>query len=49
MAFERASSDPANMGGLPCSRGLRIPVGAVVGQLAAGRTHDDFRPEVRAT
>jgi uncharacterized protein (DUF433 family) len=27
------------MGGLPCIRGLRIPVSTVIGQLAAGRTH----------
>ena len=28
------------MGGLPCIRGLRIPVSTVIGQLAAGRTHE---------
>ena len=29
------------MGGLPCIRGLRVTVSAVVGQLAAGRDTDD--------
>jgi uncharacterized protein (DUF433 family) len=38
VAFERISIDYEKMGGLPCIRDLRIPVGTVVGQLAAGRT-----------
>lgn len=38
MAFERITIDHAKMGGLPCIRDLRIPVSAVLGQLAAGRT-----------
>lgn len=29
------------MGGLPCIRGMRITVSAVVGQLAAGRSVDE--------
>ena len=29
------------MGGLPCIRGLRVTVSAVVGQLAAGRSVED--------
>lgn len=37
MAFERITIDHEKMGGLPCIRDLRIPVGAVLGQLAAGR------------
>jgi len=41
MAFERITVDPGRMGGLPCIRGLRVTVSAVVGQLAAGRTIDD--------
>jgi uncharacterized protein (DUF433 family) len=36
--FERITIDPAQMRGVPCIRGLRIPVAAVLGQLAAGRT-----------
>lgn len=37
MAFERITIDHEKMGGLPCIRHLRIPVGTVLGQLAAGR------------
>ncbi|MBW3613827.1 MAG: DUF433 domain-containing protein [Actinobacteria bacterium] len=39
MRFERITINPMQMGGLPCIRGLRIPVTTIVGQLAAGRTH----------
>lgn len=38
MSFERISVDPARMQGLPCIRGTRVTVSAVLGQLAAGRT-----------
>ncbi len=38
MTFERITINPNRMGGLPCIRGLRIPVTTVIGQLAAGRT-----------
>jgi uncharacterized protein (DUF433 family) len=38
MEFERITIDPATMRGVPCIRGLRIPVATVIGQLAAGRT-----------
>jgi uncharacterized protein (DUF433 family) len=41
MAFERISVDPGQMGGLPCIRGMRVTVSALVGQLAAGRTLDE--------
>ncbi|WP_322760924.1 DUF433 domain-containing protein [Frankia sp. Cr2] len=41
MTFERISVDPAQMGGLPCIRGMRVTVSAVVGQLAAGRSAED--------
>lgn len=41
MAFERITVNPDQMGGLPCIRGMRVTVSAVVGQLAAGRTVDD--------
>ncbi|MDN5750373.1 MAG: DUF433 domain-containing protein [Pseudonocardia sp.] len=37
MAFERISISHERMGGLPCIRGLRIPVSTILGQLAAGR------------
>ncbi|HZS23278.1 MAG TPA: DUF433 domain-containing protein [Pseudonocardiaceae bacterium] len=42
MAFERITIDHAKMGGLPCIRGLRIPVSTVLGQLAAGRTESEI-------
>jgi uncharacterized protein (DUF433 family) len=41
MAFERITVDPGQMGGLPCIRGMRVTVSAVVGQLAAGRSIDE--------
>ena len=42
MEFERITIDPAKMRGLPCIRGLRIPVATVLGQLAAGRSVDEI-------
>jgi len=33
------------MGGLPCIRGMRVTVSAVVGQLAAGRTIHEVRAD----
>lgn len=42
MKFERITINPKQMGGLPCIRGLRIPVTTVLGQLAAGRTHEQI-------
>lgn len=36
MKFERITVNPAQMGGVPCIRGLRIPVAMVVGMLADG-------------
>ena len=34
MTFTRITVDPAQLGGVPCIRGLRIPVAAVVGMVA---------------
>lgn len=52
MTFERITINPNQVGGLPCIRGLRIPVTTVIGQLAAGRTHaeilEDF-PDLEET
>lgn len=42
MAFERITVDPARMRGLPCIRGTRVTVSAVLGQLAAGQAIDDL-------
>jgi uncharacterized protein (DUF433 family) len=41
MAFERISVDPKQMGGVPCIRGMRIPVVTVISQLAAGRSEQE--------
>ena len=38
MRFERITANPAQMGGVPCVRGLRIPVATVVGLVAQGMT-----------
>lgn len=38
MRFDRISIEPAQMGGVPCIRGLRIPVATVVGLVAQGMT-----------
>lgn len=40
VAYERITSDPHRMGGLPCIRDLRVTVGMVLGQLAGGATVD---------
>jgi uncharacterized protein (DUF433 family) len=34
--FIRITVDPHQMGGLPCNRGLRIPVATVVGMVGEG-------------
>jgi hypothetical protein len=38
MAFERITTDPEVLGGVPCIRGLRVPVATVVGMVADGMT-----------
>jgi uncharacterized protein (DUF433 family) len=38
MAFERITVDPDVMGGMPCIRGLRIPVATIVAMVADGMT-----------
>lgn len=38
MTFQRISVDPAQMGGVPCIRSLRIPVATVVDMVAEGMT-----------
>ena len=39
--LERITHDPNVMGGKPCIRGLRVTVGTIVGQIAAGHTIDE--------
>ena len=38
VTFERVTIDPEMMGGMPCIRGLRIPVATVVAMVADGLT-----------
>ena len=40
MSLERITVDPNRMGGLPCIRDLRVTVGMILGQLAAGQSHE---------
>ncbi len=42
MKFDRITVDPAQMGGVPCIRHLRIPVATVVGLVAEGKTTDQI-------
>ncbi len=50
--FDRITVDPAQMGGVPCIRHLRIPVATVVGLVAEGVSDEqilsdypDLQPE----
>jgi len=52
MRFTRITADIKQMGGVPCIRGLRIPVATVVGMIANGLTsaeilaaYPDLEPE----
>jgi uncharacterized protein (DUF433 family) len=40
--YDRITVNPAQMGGTPCLRGLRIPVATVVGMIADGMTEDEI-------
>lgn len=42
MRFDRITVDPNKMGGIPCIRGLRIPVATVVGMVAEGMTDGEI-------
>jgi len=42
MKFERITIDPEQMGGVPCIRGLRIPVATIVGLIAEGMTSEEI-------
>lgn len=51
-AFTRITVSPAQMGGLPCIRGLRIPVATIVGMVSEGmaeaeilKAYADLEPE----
>jgi uncharacterized protein (DUF433 family) len=40
--FTRITIDPRQMGGVPCLRGLRIPVATVVAMIADGMTEAEI-------
>ena len=42
MRFERITVDPRQMAGVPCVRGLRIPVATVVGMVADGMAVEEI-------
>ena len=42
MSLDRITVDPNRMGGLPCIRDLRVTVGMILGQLAAGQTREQI-------
>ncbi len=42
MRFSRITVDPRQMGGVPCIRGLRIPVATVVEMIAQGMTEAEI-------
>jgi len=42
MTFVRITVDPSQMDGVPCIRGLRIPVATVVGMIADGMTEAEI-------
>lgn len=45
MSSERITTDPDVMGGVPCIRGLRVPVATIVGMVADGMTVDGILAE----
>jgi uncharacterized protein (DUF433 family) len=52
MRFTRITANTKQMGGVPCIRGLRIPVATIVGMVADGMTpveileaYPDLEPE----
>ena len=42
MKFTRITADPNRMGGVPCVRGLRIPVATVVEMVAEDMQRDEI-------
>jgi len=42
MKFTRITIEPDKMGGMPCIRGLRIPVATVVGMVANGMNEKEI-------
>ncbi len=51
MPFTRITIDPNQMVGVPCIRGLRIPVATVFGMVAEGMTREQILadyPDIKA-
>lgn len=42
MQFARITVDAAQMGGVPCIRGLRIPVATIIGMVAEGMSRAEI-------
>ena len=42
MKFKRITVNPKHMDGVPCIRGLRIPVATVVGMVADGMAEEEI-------
>jgi len=42
MQLTRITVDPNQMGGVPCIRGLRIPVATIVSMIADGMSHEEI-------
>lgn len=47
MEFKRITTNPGQMGGVPCLRGLRIPVATIVALVAEGQTTQDILGSIR--
>ena len=45
MPYTRITVEPVKMGGVPCIRGLRVPVATVVGMVASGMTNESILAE----
>ncbi len=45
MPYTRITVDADQMGGVPCIRGLRIPVATVVGMVSSGMSEDEILQE----
>lgn len=42
MKFTRITVNPKQMGGMPCIRGLRIPVATIIGMIAEGMIEEEI-------
>lgn len=42
MEFKRVTTNPRQMGGVPCLRGLRIPLATIVALVAEGQTTQEI-------